>query len=98
MTGTISHVNWHALDVEASKGRVFAVGQNVEGTGAWLVRSYKTRGGEVVWEDTFQPAGVGGSYSWTQGLALDGGRLFVVGSGVNAAGNVDLILRAYDAK
>ncbi len=79
-------------------GRMFAVGQNVEGTGAWLVRSYKTRGGEVLWEDTFQPARVGGSYSWTQGLALDGGRLFVVGSGVNAAGNVDLILRAYDAK
>jgi len=33
----------------------------------------------------------------TQALAVDGGRVFVAGSGFNAAGNLDLIVRAYAA-
>jgi hypothetical protein len=88
---------WHALDVETVKGRVFAVGQDV-GRGTWFVRAYASRTGELVWHDDFAPPGVGADYGWTQAVAVDGGRVFVAGSGFNAAGNVDLILRAYDAK
>lgn len=95
-TVTVGIFQWHALDVEASKNRVYAVG--LEGHGDWVVRAYDTAAGDVLWEDRFQPDGRGASYGWTQGLVLDGGRLFVVGPGVNANGNVDLILRAYDAK
>jgi hypothetical protein len=32
------------------------------------------------------------------GLAVDGGRVFVVGPGINATGDLEFILRAYDAK
>lgn len=89
---------WHGLDVEVATGRVFAVGQEVEGLGTWLVRAYDPRRGDVVWEDFFQPAGEGAEYGWRQALTVDGGRVFVAGSGRNAAGNVDFILRAYDAR
>jgi putative pyrroloquinoline-quinone binding quinoprotein len=86
---------WHALDVETEKGRVFAVGQDV-GHGTWLVRAYDAKHGDVLWQDESELGGT--DYSATQAVAVDRGRVFVGGTGANAVGGVDLILRAYDAE
>jgi outer membrane protein assembly factor BamB len=89
-------INWRALDVEAEGRRVFAVGQNVT-VGTWLVRAYDARQGTVLWEDEFQPAG-GFNDSGPEAIAVDGGRVFVAGSAAQSGGQVDFILRAYDAR
>jgi outer membrane protein assembly factor BamB len=88
----------HARDIAASKGRVIAVGV---GSGTWLVRAYDAKQGHLVWSDDSQPAGGVGSALGLSGalaVAIEGGRVFVVGSGVNARGDADFIVRAYDAK
>jgi hypothetical protein len=88
---------WHALDIEAVGGRVFGSGPETV-IGMWLVRAYDASGGGVLWEDRCQPSGRGDySYSVTQALAVDGRRVFVAGSGFNAAGNLEIIVRAYAA-
>jgi outer membrane protein assembly factor BamB len=93
----------HARDLVTHDGRVFAVGVSVFGSvpGTWLVRSYDARHGDVVWSDDFEPAGgVGNNPFAAEGalaVAVDAGRVFVVGAGINAHGNPDFILRAYDA-
>lgn len=90
--------HWHGHDVDVASGRVFAVGQEVEGLSTWLVRAYDARRGDVLWEDEFQPPGAFSNAGLSQALVVAGGRLFVAGSGHNAAGNVDFIVRAYDAR
>jgi outer membrane protein assembly factor BamB len=99
LTGPVP-IEWRGFDVEAKSGHIFAVGTNMV-SGLWLVRSYDASDGRIRWEDEFLPGdGVGDvrDANTTQMLALDGGRMFVVGSGFNADGGVDIILRAYDAK
>jgi PQQ-like domain len=60
------------------------------------------KSGDVIWTDDFAPVGgTGMSFFAIQGaraVAVDGGRVFVVGSGINANGDQDFIVRAYDAK
>jgi hypothetical protein len=88
----------HAHDVVVEKGQVIAVGV---GPGTWLVRAYDARNGSLRWSDEFAPVGatsneflLGGAVA----VAIDSGGVFVAGSGTNASGNSDFILRAYDAK
>jgi hypothetical protein len=62
---------------------------------------YEAKHGDLLWTDKFVPAGgVGGGYSLSGALAvaIDNGRVFVAGSGFNASGNADFILRVYDAR
>jgi outer membrane protein assembly factor BamB len=88
-----------ALDILADHGRVFAAGG--DGDQTWLIRAYDERLGTVLWHDEFEvpgpPPEVGRGFDATA-IAIDGGRLFVVGSALNASGGMDVILRAYDAK
>jgi outer membrane protein assembly factor BamB len=81
------------LDVVAVKGQVFVVGRR--STGDWIVRAYDSRSGDLLWQDESAPAGSG---SGLTAVAADRGRVFVAGSALNAAGNLDFILRTYDAK
>ena len=88
----------HARDVTVGNGRVFAVGV---GPGTWLVRVYSGRSGDLRWTDEFAPeGGVGNPLGaiGALGVAVDRGKVFVAGSGINASGNADFIVRAYDAK
>jgi outer membrane protein assembly factor BamB len=88
-----------AKDVVVDGGRVIAVGA---GPGTWLVRAYEARHGDLLWSDEFAPiGGIGPNPFDAEGalaIAMAGGRVFVGGSGVNASGDADLILRTYDAK
>jgi outer membrane protein assembly factor BamB len=93
-----------AHDLTVDKGRVFAVG-SAHGFGAarWIVRSYDVEVGNLIWSDDFAPVGGVGSatpdlFHGARAIAVDGGRVFVAGSGFNADGNEDFIVRAYDAK
>jgi outer membrane protein assembly factor BamB len=96
----------HGRDLVAQNGRVVVVGVAVfslaHGPGTWLVRTYDAKDGNLLWADDFTTAGgVGGTpYSSRGGLgvAIDGGRTFVIGAGINADGETDSILRAYDLK
>jgi hypothetical protein len=89
----------NAHDVVVDHHRVFAVGH---GNGAWLVRAYDAKHGDLLWSDTFAPVGGTGPSPFpiqgARAVAADGGRVFVVGSGINASGNADFVVRAYDAK
>jgi hypothetical protein len=86
----------HAHDVVVEKNRVIAVGA---GGGTWLVRAYDAKGGDLLWSDEFAPVGgIPNLASGALAVAADGGKIFVAGSGLNANGNADFIVRAYDAK
>jgi len=87
----------HARDVVADKGRVFAVGHSTFGN-PWFVRAYDASRGDILWHDEFVSSGNGNSPAGAVAVATDGGRVFVGGSGANATGNADFILRTYDAK
>jgi outer membrane protein assembly factor BamB len=94
---------WHGSDVDIVRGRVFAVAYEASPRGRWLVRSLNLSDGRVVWEDFFEPeapqSGISDYYYRLRlHVAVEEGRVFVVGSGGTANGNGDLILRAYDAK
>jgi hypothetical protein len=92
---------WHGLDLEARRGRVYAVGQ-FETDGTWLVRAYEVAHGDVLWEDFWEPPLARPADPDTtaprHSVAVSGGRVFVAGPAFNADGNMDLVLRAYDAR
>ena len=91
----------NAHDIVVDHGRVIAVGHAAP-PGAWVVRAYDAKRGDLVWSDSFAPVGGTGSNAFAiqgaRAVAADGGRVFVVGSGINASGNADFIVRTYDAK
>jgi outer membrane protein assembly factor BamB len=95
----------HAWDLVAQSGRVVAVGvaifSTAHGPGTWVVRTYDAKDGDLLWSDDFTTAGgVGGKYSsrGASAVAIESGRTFVLGVGINAQGETDTILRAYDLK
>jgi outer membrane protein assembly factor BamB len=98
----------HPNDLVAHRGRLLVVGSAMFPPGSigppnsWIVRAHDAKSGGLIWSDDFAPVGgTGTSVFAVQGaraVAADGGRVFVVGSGINASGNADFIVRAYDAK
>ena len=52
-------------------------------------------GGDLVWEDHVDKAGGADGVS---ALAVGSGQVFAVGFGTNAAGNFDVLIRAYEVK
>jgi PQQ-like domain len=97
------HCLCHARDLVVAGGSVFAIGQAapVSGVGTWIVRTYDARDGDLLWAEEFAPVGGVGPAFGAQGAlaaAVGGGRLYVAGTGINAADNADFIVRAYDAR
>jgi hypothetical protein len=85
----------HANDVVAENRRVIAVGS---GSPGWLVRAYDSKRGDLIWSDEFAPVGGVRGFMGALAVAAANGRVFVAGSGLNASGNADFFVRAYDAK
>lgn len=75
--------------------QVFAVGRltNAAGDFDFLVRAYDGATGALLWQDQFDLAG---GDDEALALAVAGKQLFVGGSGANAAGDDDFLVRAYD--
>jgi hypothetical protein len=88
----------NAHDIVVDHGHVIAVGHAAP-PGTWVVRAYDAKRGALVWSDNFAPVGGTGpnvfAIQGARAVAADGGRVFVVGSGNNASGNADFIVRTY---
>ena len=85
-----------AVAVAVDRNSVFTAG--VGGTpGNWdfLVRAYNAKTGSLRWEDEFDEAGGTDSAS---AIILKGNRVFAAGGVTNAAGNTDILVRAYNAE
>lgn len=85
-----------AVHVVVGGGRVFVAGITNPAAGNdddFTVRAYNAQTGALDWEDTFDYGGLDEAFA----IAVGGGRVVAIGGGVNASGNEDIILRAYDA-
>jgi hypothetical protein len=87
------------------KRQVFAVGSKERRFGVVplrhvsLVRAYDANSGRLLWHDEFGPPTPSYIASRIEAVAAEDGRVFAAGgSAETATGNVDLILRTYDAK
>lgn len=76
--------------------RVFVVGRAGKevGNSDWLVRTYDTTTGALLWQEQFDLARDGEKAS---AVVIDRGSVFVAGEGTNAAGDQDFLVRAYEA-
>jgi glucose dehydrogenase len=82
----------NALGVAVEGRRVYAAGT----VGAdFFLRAYNARTGAVLWEERLD---LGGGPDLARTVAARGGRVFAAGRGTNAAGNLDFLVRAYDAR
>jgi hypothetical protein len=86
-----------AFALAVGGGRVFAAGsgERAAGNQDFLVRAYEAKSGALRWEDQVDPAA---GFDGVNALAVQGERLFAAGFVTNAAGNFDVLLRAYEAK
>ena len=73
------------------------------GGGDWLVQAYDNATGQLRWEDVLDTGGgppggppTGGGFEIPLGLALLEERLFAAGRTVDASGNWNFVVRAYD--
>ncbi|MCP5099266.1 MAG: hypothetical protein GY943_27245, partial [Chloroflexi bacterium] len=83
--------------IAAERHQVFVAGSgtNAAGNRDWVVQALHARDGELLWQDQFDLAG--GS-DGAGGIDVAQGRIFVNGSGTNASGNSDWILRVYQVR
>jgi hypothetical protein len=86
-----------ALALAVQRGQVFVGGfsTNAAGNNDFLVRTYAAKTRALLWEDQVDKAG---SDDAALALAVQRGQVFVGGLGTNAAGNFDVLIRAYAAK
>jgi hypothetical protein len=86
-----------ASAVAAGFGSVVTVGsaQNAAGNSDFVARAYDAKTGALLWKDLLDVAG--GDDAATA-VVLDGERVIVAGTGVDATGSNRLVLRAYIAK
>jgi PQQ-like domain len=86
-----------ALALAVGGGRVFAAGsgQRTPGNEDFLVRAYDATSGALLWEDQVDQAG---GFDGVNAIVVERGRLFAAGFVTNAAGNFDVLIRAYEAK
>jgi hypothetical protein len=84
-----------AFALAVGEGQMFAAGfgTNAAGNQDFLVRAYDPKSGALLWEDQIDKAG---GFDGVNALAVEGGRLFAAGFGTNAAGNFDVLIRAYE--
>jgi glucose dehydrogenase len=86
-----------ALALAVGEGQVFAAGsgQRTAGNEDFLVRAYDAKSGALLWKDQVDKAG---GFDGVNALGVAQGRLFAAGFVTNAAGNFDVLVRAYEAK
>lgn len=86
-----------ALAVAADGRQVLVAGggTNAAGNFDFLVRAYDGRSGALLWRDQVD---VAGSHDVAEAIATDGRRVFAAGGVTNALGDLDLAVRAYDAR
>ena len=84
----------YTLAVSGTRVFVAGTGRNASGNSDWLVRAYDAGTGEVKWTDQWDLAG---KDDWANALGVSDNRVFVAGTGINASGNFDWLVRAYDA-
>jgi hypothetical protein len=84
----------NALAVEGD--RLFAAGfvTNAAGNFDAFLRAYEARSGALLWEDQVDRAGLDDA---ALALTVQRGQVFIAGFGTNAAGNIDVLVRAYQA-
>jgi outer membrane protein assembly factor BamB len=78
-------------------GRLFATGfvRNAAGNVDALLRAYEAKSGALLWADQVDHARFNDT---ALALMVQKGQVFIAGFGTNAAGNVDALVRAYQAK
>jgi hypothetical protein len=86
-----------ATAVAAAHGRVVVVGfaTHAAGDTDWIVRAHEARTGRILWRDR---VAVAGRHEEALAVAMGEQRVVVAGPAVNADGNMDHVLRAYDAR
>jgi hypothetical protein len=86
----------NAQAIAADNNRVYAGGRadNVSGRSEWVVRTYDSSTGDLVWQDRF---GVDGKDEGAFAVAVTGNVLFVSGGASNPLIAGDWLVRAYDA-
>jgi hypothetical protein len=86
-----------ALALTVRGGQVFisGFGTTAAGNNDFLVRAYQAKTGALIWKDLVDKAGLGDA---AVALAAGAGRVVAGGVGTNAAGNFDVLIRAYDRK
>jgi hypothetical protein len=78
-------------------GQVFAAGSDTNAAGHrdFLVRAYQAKTGAQLWEDQVDKAGFDDA---AVAVAAGGGQVVAGGVGTKAAGNFDVLIRAYEVK
>jgi hypothetical protein len=84
-----------ALTVRGEQVFIAGFGTNAAGNFDVLVRAYQVKDGALVWEDQVDKAGFDDA---AVALAAGGGQVVAAGVGTNAAGNFDVLIRAYEVK
>jgi outer membrane protein assembly factor BamB len=86
-----------ALALTVCEGQVFIAGFGTKAAGNndFLVRAYQAETGALIWEDLVDKAGLSEA---AMALAAGGGQVVAGGVGTNAAGNFDVLIRAYEVK
>jgi outer membrane protein assembly factor BamB len=86
-----------AFALAVGEGQVFAAGfgTNAHGNQDFLVRAYDPKTGALLWENQVDRAGLDDA---AVALAAGGGQVFAGGVGTHAAGNFDVLIRAYEMK
>ncbi len=84
-----------AMSVDAVSGYVAACGNGVDSLGRTLfvVQMLDANTGEVLWTDTYDN---GGGWNEAYDVAIQGGRVMAVGTGRNADGSDEWLVRTYD--
>jgi hypothetical protein len=89
--------NTEARAVSTAGNTVFVGGraENSSGRSEWLMRTYYTSTGDLVWQDRF---GINGQDQAALSITVLGARIFVSGGSPNPLTTGDWLVRAYDAR
>lgn len=85
-----------ARAISADSDRVYAGGRAevASGMAEWLVRTYDSSTGDLIWQDRF---GIDGKDETVRAITVLGNRLFVSGGGPDPLTEGDWLVRAYDS-
>ncbi len=86
----------NAIAIDANNLYVAGTACGDECVGEFVVRSYNSKTGELLWSDEFDNDGKGGLGA--NDIAVIGNRVIAVGSVFTNTGNLAFLVRAYDAK
>jgi hypothetical protein len=89
--------NTEARAISTAGNRVFVGGraENSSGRSEWLMRTYDTSTGDLIWQDRF---GINGKDQAALSITVLGARIFVSGGSPDPLTTGDWLVRAYDAR